>query len=58
MTREGRFVHIGKKSWWNGVTRTLCGEKYEGGDKIRFPKFFGYTVCPACERIHKANGGR
>lgn len=58
MTTEEKFVHRGKKSWWNGITETLCGREYEGGDRVLFPRAFGYTVCPACERIHKTKGGK
>jgi hypothetical protein len=49
-----KFVHRGRKSWWDGSTTTLCGRRYPGGDRILLPRLSGYTVCPACEAAHRA----
>ncbi|WP_202919378.1 hypothetical protein [Saccharothrix deserti] len=50
-----RFVHMGTKSWWNGITKTLCGLRYQGGDRVLFPRLGGYTICPACKTVQQAD---
>ncbi|MFI9008841.1 hypothetical protein ACIGNX_16605 [Actinosynnema sp. NPDC053489] len=54
MGNADKFVHRGRKSWWNGTTTTLCGRRYQGGDRILLPRLSGYTVCPDCDAAHRA----
>ncbi|MBB4687230.1 hypothetical protein [Amycolatopsis jiangsuensis] len=50
------LVHRGSSSWWSGTFTTLCGQKFPlKGSKN---PWFTNPRCPACEAIHRANGGK
>ncbi len=45
-------MHIGKRSWWNGSVRTLCGLVIPASrsDQCVFVR----VTCPACKAAKKA----
>lgn len=47
------IVHRGKRSWWDGSGKTLCGLRIENADRVVLPRVFGRTLCPACEAANK-----
>ncbi len=51
-----RFIHRGKRSWWNGDVTTLCGRLIPEKDAqgLWFPSLSGRKRCPACEAAHRA----
>ncbi|WP_197043296.1 hypothetical protein [Saccharothrix sp. NRRL B-16314] len=53
MSNDDDLVHIGKRSWWDGTAKTLCGERWSAADRVVFPRVFGRKVCPACEAAQK-----
>lgn len=55
--KEGRTVHRGTKSWWDGTVTTLCGQKFETGDRVLFARAFGYDICETCVKLDQAKKG-
>jgi hypothetical protein len=57
---SSRLVHRGKKSWWSGSVKTLCGLTLPAGTAKApwFPIFL--KACPGCEAVHQLtrNGGK
>jgi hypothetical protein len=49
-----QIMHRGKRSWWNGNVKTLCGLTLPGdtADSVWFPSLSGHKRCPACETVH------
>lgn len=47
-----RYVHRGKRSWWSGDVKTLCGLTFRSRDVETpwFPSFM--KACPVCEALH------
>ncbi|SEF30153.1 hypothetical protein SAMN05421837_10532 [Amycolatopsis pretoriensis] len=52
-----QYAHIGKKSWWSGNVKTLCGLILPPGNakSVWFPAFV--QTCPGCLAVQK-NGGK
>lgn len=45
--------HYGTRSWWSGVFRTLCGQRFP---RSRGASTWSTKACPDCVRIKKARG--
>ena len=43
-----QIQHIGKRSWWDGSAKTLCGLKILKPDMVWFPSLSSSRTCPAC----------
>ncbi|WP_199543432.1 hypothetical protein [Prauserella sp. PE36] len=53
MGRKGTdVVHIGRRSWWSGKVRTLCGLVYLPGNEQE-QGWFTRITCPACKAAEK-----
>ncbi|WP_191984139.1 hypothetical protein [Amycolatopsis eburnea] len=52
-----QYAHIGKKSWWSGDVKTLCGLilPSDNAKSLWFPVFV--KTCPDCLAVQK-NGGK
>jgi hypothetical protein len=52
-----QYAHIGKKSWWSGDVKTLCGLTIPADNATApwFPIFI--KTCPGCAAVQK-NGGK
>jgi hypothetical protein len=50
------FVHIGKRSWWDGTVTTLCGIQWSREEASRDHRWFPSPVCPTCKANRK--GGK
>lgn len=44
-------VHIGKKKWWDGTVKTLCGITFKPGNHKY--EFFSSATCPACKDLYR-----
>lgn len=44
-----QVIHEGRKSWWNGTVRTLCGLVLEHPQKL----WFISPNCPTCKRLRR-----
>ncbi|MGV9362296.1 hypothetical protein [Amycolatopsis sp. NPDC003731] len=49
-----QYAHIGKKSWWSGNVKTLCGLTIPPGEAktLWFPMFV--KTCPGCAAVQAA----
>lgn len=45
------YTHDGKKSWWDGSYRSLCGMTLPA-QQVEVP-FFVSVTCPTCKAIKK-----
>lgn len=50
-----QIMHLGKRSWWDGKVKTLCGLTIEdgGAEKVWFPSLSRHKTCPSCDTVHK-----
>lgn len=42
------LTHTGRKSWWNGQVKTLCGLVLERPEWV-----LARTTCPTCKRLKR-----
>ena len=44
-------THYGKRSWWDGTVRTLCGQRLPAESRYKG----GKATCPTCQAL-RASG--
>ena len=52
--KNADVLHIGKRSFWSGRVRTLCGLTFEPGNNKEEPFWLPQgPKCPACKQAKK-----